>query len=66
LPPRASSRHRAAPRPADPTRRATVLDIIAAGRLTVQGPLKLKQGGVGLIARLPVFIQGAPPGDTFG
>jgi hypothetical protein len=53
-------------RPADPERRPIVIDIMQRGVLAVQGPLSLKQGGMGLIGRLPVFIPDSTPDTTFG
>jgi signal transduction histidine kinase/ActR/RegA family two-component response regulator len=40
---------------ADPDRRDQALKAIRSRRLTVAGPFELRQGGVGLVARLAVF-----------
>lgn len=35
------------------------------GQLTLAGPLPLRQGGVGLVARLPIYLDDAHHGKTF-
>jgi hypothetical protein len=51
----------------DPVRRPAALTTIASGNLTMQGPLMLKQGFLGVIPRLPIFITNVTdPQDTFG
>ncbi len=47
---------------ADPKRRQAAEQAIAARRLWVAGPLKLIQGGVALLGRLPVFLPTAEDG----
>jgi signal transduction histidine kinase len=42
---------------ADPTRREEMLKTIESGELTLAGPFVLRQGGVGAIGRLPVFLS---------
>jgi two-component system cell cycle sensor histidine kinase/response regulator CckA len=49
----------------DPARREEARAARAARRLTVSGPLALKQGGVGLVARYPVFVPQADGGEAF-
>ncbi|MCC7167923.1 MAG: CHASE domain-containing protein, partial [Rhodospirillales bacterium] len=44
---------------ADPLRRDAVRAAIETRSVTTQGPVSLKQGGTGLIARDPVFLPGA-------
>ena len=52
---------------ADPERRPAALDTIARGELTLQGPMMLKQGFVGIIPRLPIFIANvSDPDETWG
>jgi len=51
----------------DPARRAAALETIERGELTVQGPLYLKQGFVGVVPRLPLFIDNVTdPTERFG
>ena len=52
----------------DPQRREGVLSTIRSGEILLQGPFKLLQGGVGLIARMPVFVNdsAAAPDGNFG
>lgn len=51
----------------DPARRAASLETIAKGKLTLQGPMMLRQGYLGLIPRLPIFIDNVTdPNETFG
>ena len=45
---------------ADPERRADAEATVRARRLTMAGPFRLRQGGVGMVGRLPVFV---PQGD---
>lgn len=42
----------------DPTRRDDALKAIRTRSLTLSGPMNLRQGGNGMIARLPVFLAG--------
>jgi sensor domain CHASE-containing protein len=48
----------------DPARRDAALETIARGELTIQGPVMLKQGFMGLVPRLPIFLEGVAPGDV--
>ncbi|TXT41508.1 MAG: PAS/PAC sensor-containing diguanylate cyclase/phosphodiesterase [Comamonadaceae bacterium] len=41
----------------DPVMRAETLLARNTGQLTLAGPLELRQGGMGLVARLPVFMD---------
>ena len=43
----------------DPAQRKDALFARDTGRLVVAGPLTLRQGGVGLVSRLPVYLPGA-------
>ena len=43
----------------DPNRAAESRLAIRTGQLTIAGPFNLKQGGVGAVARLPVFLDDA-------
>ena len=43
----------------DPAQRKDALFARDTGRLTVAGPLALRQGGVGIVSRLPVYLPGA-------
>ena len=47
----------------DPGQMKEALFARDTGRLTLTGPLQLAQGGVGVVSRLPVFLeaQGGPP-----
>jgi len=51
----------------DPDRRFQALEAMRSRRLTVAGPFELRQGGVGLIGRLAVFLPapGQPGGERF-
>jgi signal transduction histidine kinase/CheY-like chemotaxis protein len=51
----------------DPDRRLQAKEAVASRRLTVAGPFELKQGGLGLVGRLAVFLPapGAPGGERF-
>jgi hypothetical protein len=51
---------------ADPQRRDVVLKTVARGNITMQGPMLLKQGYVGAIPRLAVFIPGVWNVSQFG
>lgn len=51
---------------ADPMRRDVVLKTVARGNITMQGPMMLKQGYVGAIPRLAVFIPGGWNMSHFG
>jgi sensor domain CHASE-containing protein len=51
----------------DPVRRPAALKTIASGKMTMQGPMMLKQGFLGVIPRLPIFIANVTdPMETFG
>ncbi|GBG00256.1 hypothetical protein Rsub_12900 [Raphidocelis subcapitata] len=51
----------------DPDRRQAALETIQRGVMTLQGPLMLKQGWLGLVPRLPIFIENVTnPNETFG
>lgn len=51
----------------DPVRRPVALTAIESNKLTLQGPMMLKQGFVGVIPRLPIFIGNVTnPHETFG
>jgi hypothetical protein len=47
-------------------RRDVVLKTVARGNITMQGPMMLKQGYVGAIPRLAVFIPGGWNMSHFG
>lgn len=49
----------------DPQRRTEALKAIEGRQLTLAGPVKLIQGGVGVIGRLPVFVRGGATGERF-
>jgi diguanylate cyclase (GGDEF)-like protein len=49
----------------DPAQRKEARFARDTGRLTVAGPLKLRQGGLGVVSRLPVFLPGASGESTF-
>lgn len=51
---------------ARPDRRPDALRALQSGSLSIAGPVNLTQGGTGLLARLPVFINGVQPNTTFG
>ena len=42
---------------ADPERRPVALETIARGEMTLQGPMILKQGWMGLVPRIPIFVE---------
>ncbi|MBM2816774.1 MAG: hypothetical protein HW421_3536 [Ignavibacteria bacterium] len=42
----------------DPKRKTECWKAINTGQLTLAGPYELKQGGIGIIGRFPVFIDG--------
>ena len=44
----------------DPARKASALATIKAQRTVVAGPLRLLQGGIGAIARRPIFSSSSP------
>ncbi|MBF0379715.1 MAG: PAS domain S-box protein [Magnetococcales bacterium] len=48
---------------ADPLRRDAVQRAIDEKRFIIAGPVQLRQGGVALIGRLPVFIESIPKKD---
>jgi len=53
---------------ADPTRRAAAERAIAEGKFIIAGPVNLKQGGVALIGRQPIYSSGpneAPSPENF-
>jgi sensor domain CHASE-containing protein len=57
----------AAPPPIDPERRQAALETIQRGALTLQGPMMLKQGFIGVVPRLPIFIENVTdPNERFG
>ncbi len=43
----------------DPARTRAAFDARDTGKLTLDGPFKLLQGGIGAVGRLPVFLDGA-------
>ncbi len=47
-----------------PQQREAALRVRDSGRMVVAGPLKLVQGGMGLVARAPVFVRDADTGAT--
>jgi signal transduction histidine kinase len=49
----------------DPDRRTEVLNAIRTRQLTLAGPFELKQGGVAVVGRLPVFVPAAGSGERF-
>ena len=49
----------------DPVMRAETLLARNTGRLTLAGPLELRQGGLGLVARLPIFMGQADGATAF-
>ncbi|MAG36272.1 MAG: hypothetical protein CL878_08515, partial [Dehalococcoidia bacterium] len=49
----------------DPQRRTEALAAIASRQLTLAGPFALIQGGVGVIGRLPVFVQDINGSERF-
>ncbi|KAI8463338.1 MAG: hypothetical protein J3K34DRAFT_149057 [Monoraphidium minutum] len=51
----------------DPERRQAALETIARGQLTLQGPIKLKQGWIGVVPRLPIYVENVTdPTERFG
>ena len=44
----------------DPGQRNEAIFTRDTGRLTLAGPIKLAQGGLGVVSRLPVFLEDAP------
>jgi signal transduction histidine kinase/ActR/RegA family two-component response regulator len=50
---------------ADPERRADALAAIESRQLTLAGPFPLRQGGVGLVGRYPVFVGSPEGGEHF-
>lgn len=50
----------------DPERRGASLATINNGNLTMQGPVMLKQGFRGAVARTAVFIHNVSEDDWFG
>lgn len=50
-----------------PTQREAALKVVESGKLVLAGPLELKQGGIGFIARIPVItsIQSNNENGTF-
>lgn len=50
----------------DPERRGAALATIINGNLTMQGPVMLKQGFRGAVARTPVFIANVSEDNYFG
>jgi len=49
----------------DPERRTAALAAIESRKLTLAGPIRLIQGGVAVIGRLPVFIPDKAGGEHF-
>ena len=49
-----------------PLRKAAVQRLLDSGKPVVAGPLPLQQGGNGLVARFPVYIQGAAGEEFWG
>lgn len=47
-----------------PQQRAAAVRVRDSGKMVVAGPLKLVQGGVGFIARAPVFVRDIETGAT--
>lgn len=47
-----------------PGQRAAALRVLETGKSWVAGPLPLVQGGVGIVARVPVFVPAARPGEA--
>ncbi|ROR35136.1 bifunctional diguanylate cyclase/phosphodiesterase [Inmirania thermothiophila] len=50
---------------ADPARREAAERAIREHSMVVAGPVQLRQGGVGIIARLPVYLPAAAGGERF-
>ena len=51
----------------DPTRRQAALETIERNMITLQGPMVLKQGFMGVVPRLPIFVENVTnPNETFG
>ncbi len=49
-----------------PGQREVILDSIEKRILRIAGPLPLKQGGIGLIARKPIFVETEGPKNFWG
>ena len=49
----------------DPVQMKEALFARDTGRLTLTGPLQLAQGGVGVVSRLPVFLEDQPGNPRF-
>jgi PAS domain S-box-containing protein len=45
-----------------PTQAATARQVMTSGQPLVAGPLRLQQGGIGIIVREPVFVPAEQPG----
>jgi len=52
---------------ADPDRRFQAMEAVTSRRLTVAGPFELRQGGMGLVGRLAIYlpVPGAAGGERF-
>jgi signal transduction histidine kinase/CheY-like chemotaxis protein len=50
---------------ADPARNAEARAAVDSRRLTLAGPFTLRQGGVGLVGRYPVFVRDASGAESF-
>jgi len=49
----------------DPVMRSETQLARNTGKLTLAGPLELRQGGLGLVARLPIFLEETKNGPAF-
>lgn len=49
----------------DPLRRTEALRAVESRRMALAGPFELRQGGVGVIGRLAVFVPGQEQGEHF-
>ncbi len=49
----------------DPLHAAICEETIAARRPTLEGPVPLRQGGIGVIVRMPVFLRGGAGEERF-
>ena len=49
----------------DPVQKKEAIFARDTGRLTLAGPVKLPQGGLGVVSRLPVFLDDAPGKTRF-
>ncbi len=47
----------------DPSQGAAARRVMETGRAVVAGPLTLRQGGVGIVAREPVYVPASTPGE---